>query len=239
MNEKTVRRGFVETDKKEFSTENFPVLKKALEEIYWLLNRGYPISVATAFVGNHYLLSGRQRIALSRAVSSNADILRRKQKEIFSCEKQTLHIDAFNIIIMLEVALSGSTLIKCMDGTIRDLAGLRGTYRLIDKTDSAITLIGKKLETMNIAEAIFYLDAPVSNSGNLKARILELLGSFNYNVTVELQNKVDALLKNKSCVVSSDAIILNECISWINLAPAIISESIPYALYIDFSNLSV
>lgn len=33
-----------------------------------------------------------------------------------------------------------------MDGTIRDLAALKGTYCLIDKTKTAIVLIGKMLE---------------------------------------------------------------------------------------------
>ena len=74
----------------------------------------------------------------------------------------------FNTIITLEVALSGSLLLKSMDGTIRDLAALRGTYRLIDKTDSAIMLIGRVLEKMGVNKAIFYLDAPVSNSGKVE-----------------------------------------------------------------------
>ena len=120
-----------------------------------------------------------------------------------------------------------------MDGTIRDLAGLRGTYRLIDKTDAAIALIGVKLNSMNIAEAMFYLDAPVSNTGRLKARILELLSVSDYGVSVELLNNVDTVLKTKPYVVSSDAIIFNECVSWLNLAESIISESISNAKYID------
>lgn len=49
-------------------------------------------------------------------------------------------------MITLEVALSDSLLLKCMDGTIRDLVALRGTYRLIDKTKTAIMLVGKMLE---------------------------------------------------------------------------------------------
>lgn len=44
-----------------------------------------------------------------------------------------VYIDCFNTVISLEIAFSDSTLLLCMDGTIRDLAGLRGTYRLIDK----------------------------------------------------------------------------------------------------------
>ena len=42
-----------------------------------------------------------------------------------------VNIDGFNIIITLEVLLCDSILFSCMDGTIRDLAALRGTYRII------------------------------------------------------------------------------------------------------------
>ena len=120
-----------------------------------------------------------------------------------------------------------------MDGTIRDLAGLRGTYRLIDATDTAILLIGKKLQSMNITGAAFYLDAPVSNSGRLKTKIFELLGDYDYGISVDLINNVDTFLKNKAYVVTSDAIILNDCVSWFNIADSIITENISGANCIE------
>ena len=120
-----------------------------------------------------------------------------------------------------------------MDGTIRDLAGLRGTYRLIDKTDKAICLIGKKLASMGIAGVVFYLDAPVSNTGRLKSRILELLKDCGYGVSVELVRNADILLKGMPNVVTTDAIILDNCISWINMAEKIISEDLFFVKYID------
>ena len=233
MNEKDTRRGYVDTDEIEFSSESLVVLRKAQEEILWLMDRGYPIKNTVTFVGNHYMLSNRQRLALTRATSTTASIAARKNKEVFSCDDQIISIDGLNLIITLEVALSGSILIKCMDGTIRDLAGLRGTYRLIDKTDNAITLIGRKLKSMNVAESVFYLDAPVSNTGRLKTRIFELLGHYDYGISVELINNPDAFLKSKAYVVTSDSIILNECASWINLAESIITESISSAKYIE------
>ena len=49
-------------------------------------------------------------------------------------------IDGFNTIITLEVILSDSVFFTCMDGTLRDLAALRGTYRLIPETDRAVQL---------------------------------------------------------------------------------------------------
>jgi hypothetical protein len=161
-----------------------------------------------------------------RATSTTASIAIRKNKEVYTCDNQIVRIDGLNLIITLEVALSGSILINCMDGTIRDLAGLRGTYRLIDKTNTTIELIGRKLQSMNIAGVVFYLDAPVSNTGRLKTRIYELLTKHEYEISVELINNVDTLLKDKAYVVTSDAIILNECVSWINLAESIISENI-------------
>jgi len=233
MDRKDTRRGYVDTDEREFSEESLAVLKRAQEEIHWLLNRGYHIKNAVTFIGNHYMLSNRQRTALTRATSSSAAIKERKNKEVFDCYNQIVCIDGFNLIITLEVALSGSTLIRCMDGTIRDLAGLRGTYRLIDKTDAAIMLIGDRLKSMNITGLVFYLDAPVSNTGRLKTRIVELLGDCGYDLTVELVNNVDKLLKEKANMVTSDAIILNECVSWINLAADIISERISMAKYVD------
>ena len=235
MNNKTTRRGYVVNDDIEFSGEKLSVLKKAQAELYWLLDREYPIKKAVEFIGNHYLLSARQRLALMRATSSTASIRERLNKKACAYDSQTIYIDGFNLIITLEVALSDSTLIKCMDGTVRDLAGLRGTYRIIDKTDIAITLIGEKLNSMNISEAVFYLDKPVSNSGRLKAKLLDLLSSYNYSVIVELADNADAILKRKKNVITSDAIILNECISWINLAADIIDESNYKFNYIDLS----
>jgi len=225
-NQKSTRRGYVDTDAKEFSDENLLILRKAQKEIHWLLDRGYPIKNVVTFIGNHYLFSNRQRLALMRSTSPTASVMERKSKEVVDCENKSIYIDGFNLIITLEVALSSGTLIKCMDGTIRDLAGLRGTYRLIDKTDTAISLIGERLQTLCIAEVVFYLDAPVSNSGRLKERIYQVLCDYEYTVSVELVNSPDTLLKSKSYVVTSDAIILDDCKSWINMGNTIISEDI-------------
>ena len=233
MNIKNTRRGYVDTDEWEFSEGSLVVLKRAQEEIHWLLDRNYPIKNAVTFIGNHYLLSSRQRTALTRATSSTSALKARKKKKVFVCDNRIVIIDGFNLIITLEVALSGSTLIRCMDGTIRDLAGLRGTYRLIDKTDTAISLIGNRLKSMNVAGAVFYLDSPVSNTGRLKTRIMELLSGYDFDLSVELVSNPDKLLKDKAFVVTSDAIILNECASWINMAADIISACISEIKCID------
>ncbi len=235
---KSVQRGYVPGDKTEFDAVAVSKLHRAAQNLYYLLNQGYPIKGASVFVGNHYLLSERQRMALVRAVSSRENIADRKNKELPDLPRgSVVHIDGFNTIITLEVALSGSLLLKCMDGTVRDLAALRGSYRLIDKTPQAIMMIGRMLEKSGIGKAVFYLDSPVSNSGRLKEEIGTLLGDFPFEMQLEVIHNVDVTLETLENVITSDAIILDKCRSWFNLNDRIIAEEIGEYPFVDFIGL--
>jgi hypothetical protein len=232
---KNVKRGFDPDDVKIFSKESIAELKIAQEEIQWLLDRGYKLKQIIEFTGNHYLLSSRARTALQRTTSSMAEYEKRRSTMLpFECAKDgCLNIDGFNIIITLEVAISGSPILLGKDGVYRDLAGLRGTYRIIDKTDTAISLIGKTLQELSVPMVKFYLDSPVSNSGRLKTKILEYSEQWGMPVEVDLIPNVDAVLAGKERVVTGDSIILDECKSWFNLSRKIIEDHIQDAWVID------
>lgn len=222
-----VKRGFVPTDSRDFGKQSLEQLRKAGEEIYFLLNRDYPIKNVITFVGNHYQLSDRQRTALSRIISPENSIRSRKDRELSEKDVsgKTLYIDGFNIIITLETAFSDSTLFRCMDGTIRDLAGLRGSYRLIDKTDIALVALADALTELEIKKAVFYLDAPVSNSGRLRQKILDTMSGKPFETESYTENAVDPILENKSHVITADAIILDRCESWYNLTDYILKKT--------------
>ncbi len=231
---KTVRRGYVPGDEKEFGKEALEKINVAANDIYYLLNRGYNMKSASVFTGNHYMLSERQRLALARMVSQEEQLNIRAAKCRAVLDKgETVFIDGFNTIITLEIALSGTTLLKCMDGTVRDLAGLRGTYSLIDKTPEAIQLIGKELESMEISKAVFYMDAPVSNTGRLAACIHGELAMYPFEVETEVINNVDSVLSGLSNVITGDAIILDKCTSWINFTRNIIDKEFPGYPYVE------
>ena len=231
--EKQARRGFVPTDERDFGEKSIPTLRKAAEEVYYLLCRDYPVTSTTKFVGNHYLLSERQRLALARTISAEDNILSRNSREVSDISGEALYIDGFNVIIGLEIAYSDSMLFQCMDGTIRDLAGLRGTYRLIPQTDSAITALLQTLEELQVQKAVIYLDKPVSNSGRLKQRIYELADNISFELDVLIEDPVDALLKTKPLIASADAIILDNCDRWFNLVKCVIEKRIGKYDYID------
>jgi len=120
-----------------------------------------------------------------------------------------------------------------MDGTFRDLAGLRGTYRLIDKTDIAVRMIISALKALSVKRAVFWLDAPVSNSGRLKARIAGIAEEEGFDAGLEVINNVDRTLFELPNVISSDSVILDRCRGWINLNELMI-PGIPGVWIVDF-----
>lgn len=222
------RRGYIPEDEKQFTGKQLELLQKAADEVQFLLDRGYDVKPVTTFVGNHYMFSERQRLALARSVSAKESVQKRIRKELLQAKAEdlptTVHIDGFNTIITLEVALSGSPILYCRDGALRDLAGLRGTYRIIDKTQEAAKLLLQQLELLNIAEAVFYFDAPVSNSGRLSILIRQCTQEYGISVQTQIIPDVDRVLEQMKGVISGDAIILNHCKSWLNVMPLILEQ---------------
>ena len=124
------KRGYVPEDDRNFSDDAIKDMRTASRHIYFLINEGYDLKQASTFVGNHFMFSERQRLALMRSVATKEQLNCRKEKEKFLISGEDVWIDGFNTIITLEVMLSDSILFLCQDGTIRDLAALRGTYRI-------------------------------------------------------------------------------------------------------------
>lgn len=232
---KQLRRGYAPEDEKEFGKDALATLSRAGSDICYLLNQGYHIEGAVTFVCNHYRLSKRQRIALIRWAASEEAVRSRKAKEIVDgCRDKTLNIDGFNTIITLEVALSGSPVILCQDGCLRDLAGLRGTYHPIDKTVKAVNMIGDFLDKERAGKAVFYLDAPVSNSGRLSVLIKEGLAKYSFITEVYCINEVDRILKSLECVVTADSAVLDLAKNYFNLNRYLLLDSISDLWLIDF-----
>lgn len=72
---KDAKRGFVPSDEREFGDEAILKLRQAAEDVYYLLNHGYPVKGATRFIGDHFMFSERQRLALARTVSPKENVI--------------------------------------------------------------------------------------------------------------------------------------------------------------------
>ncbi|WP_437673420.1 DUF434 domain-containing protein [Sorangium sp. So ce131] len=233
----TSSRGSHPDDGQLFGPDAVARLRVAFEEVTWLLGRGYPATTAIRTVGDHHQLAARQRLAVQRAACSEAQRASRaaRRAPASSLRGAEVNIDGFNLIITLEVALSGGLLVRGPEGALRDLAGLRGSYAPIAETDAAVDLLGDALALAGAARARVLLDAAVSSSGKLRARLLERLGGAPFSIEATLVPDPDRLLAGARGVVSSDSVVLDRCAGWINLAGEIVAARVPAAHVVDLA----
>jgi hypothetical protein len=222
------KRGFMPEDEQNFSPKAITILKKASRHILYLINEGYDLKQATVFVGNHFMLSERQRLSIMRSVASREQLSVRQKKRV-SFDELAGHdvwIDGFNTIITLEVLLSDSLVFYCMDSTIRDLAALRGTYRLIPESTEAVQMMLDVLRDSSVSKINILLDETVSNSGRLKALIADIaeIGGYEFNLDIQILRDVDRTLYDKELVITSDSVILDHCRSWVNLTAECVKQ---------------
>lgn len=227
-------RGVDNEDKRFFTESERKRMLYAQEEIRFLMDRDYPLQPVIKLVGDRYQFSSRQRLALQRATCKTQSEKIRQDKclSLDKLKDDTIYIDGFNIIITLETALSGGVIIIGQDQCVRDLAGIRGNYRIIDKTIRAIGILCKAFIKLDAKKICFYLDEPVSNSGRLKLIILECAKLYDLVINAQVINNPDTVLSNMQRVVTSDAIILDACKSYFNLAAYCIKEYIPDAFVV-------
>ena len=230
---KSIRRGYVDKDEELFGGSQRAKILSAANDARWLMNRGYSAESAITFTSNHYLLTSRQRMAIFRSILNDEDKTTRLKKEILKPGTEVL-IDGLNIIITLETALSHSLVLRGDDGVLRDVAGLHGTYRIIDKTAKTIELILQTLSNLDVRYATFILDKPVSNSGSLKQLILEISRNFNLEVVAELDMNPDQIFVDKENVISSDGPVILKSSSWFNLNSMIVRDMIPDTWVFNF-----
>ena len=221
------KRGYVPEDERNFAPEAIHTMQIASRHVRYLINEGYDLKQASTFVGNHFLLSERQRLAIMRSLATDEQLAVRQSRkvQISDLKGKEVWIDGFNTIITLEVILSEGILFECMDGTIRDLAALRGTYRLIPETSEAVRMMLQALQKARISKATILLDEPVSNSGRLKALIADIGEEFGFELDIQILRDVDRSLYGRENVITSDSVILDHCTSWVNLAAECIKET--------------
>ena len=209
------KRGYVPEDERNFSISALETMRTASRHINYLINEGYDLKSASTFVGNHFLLSERQRLAIVRSLATKEQLETRMGKT--NENGAEVWVDGFNMIITLEVLFCDSILFTCIDGTIRDLAALRGTYRIIPETTDATSMLLDVLLEAGVESIHILLDEPVSNSGRLKALIADIGEKYPFTLDIQIRKDVDRELYGKENVITSDSVILDNCKSWINL----------------------
>jgi len=202
-------------------------LSLALDDMYYLLSKDYPPRATLALVGNRYRLRQRQILALQGMSCPAMDIEKRKRKEISADEVrgQTIFLDGFNVVIILETLLSGGYVFKGLDGCYRDISSVHGSYKRVRQTEEVLSIIGNAFHELGAERLIWIFDAPVSNSGRLKTFCHEIAEQHGFVWDVYLDNAPDKyLIADERLIVSCDAWVLNGCHKWFNLISFIINQ---------------
>jgi hypothetical protein len=235
MSARQKHRGQHGDDAQLFHSRQLPVLNAAVSDFSWLLSRGYAENSSLKLVGDHYRLTKRQRKAVLRAACSDTQRAHRQQIALIpaALQGQTVAIDGYNLLITIEVALSGGIIFQCRDGAYRDIASVHGTYRKVQETMPALKIIGQTLNSLNVASAHWYLDAPVSNSGRLKGFMHEMAQEYGFPWGVELVNNPDRTIvaTSEMIPISSDGWVIDHAGRWFNMHRHIVSH-MPEAIVI-------
>src|SRR5437867_8934012 len=104
-----MHRGLGPKDEKLFASAQLPNLRAAMADLCWLLDRGYASRSALELVGNRYTLTTRQRMGVSRCACSWQEAHQRTKlrREPEALANRQLWIDGYNVLTVLESALSG------------------------------------------------------------------------------------------------------------------------------------
>ena len=208
-------------------------LWEAAEDLRYLLNRDYSKDASLQLVGNRYNLDRDARHLLRRGVFSHALAEKRNAKRVSVAELKGkgLAIDGHNCLITLESALKRKTILLADDGFIRDIAGVSGGYRETKETQEALEMIMGFLAETSLAETRFLLDAPISGSGELAARIRKIMrdrGIQGDASAVKVPEHI--MVRYEGIIASSDTAVIDQAERLFDLAGYLIQEQVgtPY-----------
>ena len=191
----------------------------AKDDLYLLLNRGYPKTYALRFVGDHYGLKNEERYVLSRTVFSKSYIedTKRKKINLKDIKGKSLFIDGYNVIITTESVLMGEAFVS-MDGLLRDTRNVSKKHRITKDTLESIDLILNLLKKYPPSDTQFYLDKMMSKSGKLSEIIRKGMEERDLKGDSETVSSVDHILKNKDGIIATnDSAIISEVEKFIDL----------------------
>lgn len=238
--DKRAHRGPNPEDAESFAPAVHDRLRRAVADYSWLLGRGYREPSALKLVGDRFLLTQRQRMAVMRCACSDEARVRRREHQVSpeTVRGERLLLDGYNVLTTVEAALAGGVVLLARDGCYRDLASMHGTFRAVEETLPALRVIGKELRRLRVGGCTWYLDSPVSNSGRLKGRMVELAREEAWDWQVELVPNPDAVLSTAGeIIVSADSVVLDRCGRWFNLAGELVGGVLAPARVVDLSGV--
>lgn len=185
-------------------------LERAIHDLRYLLDRGYPRSSAVEYVSDHYQLKLDDRHLLARCVFSKEEIRDHSQRliETSKVKDRSIGVDGYNVLITIESIMKGGEVVRCDDGFVRDLEAIFGKYNMTISTEKAVLEILKILKDMEPEEVTFLFDKQVSKSGELAGLTRHQLERIGLSGDARTVVGTDAEVWGFEISASSDRVII-------------------------------
>jgi hypothetical protein len=162
------------------------------------------------------MLTGKERAMLFRGITTHSNINKRKNilvKNIKSIKNKTFQIDGYNVLITVGSYLNGNMVFICNDNFLRDVSELHGKIFRNKFVERSLQLTIDYLKKNNVKNADFYLDEPISKSGELCSEIRKCLIKNDISGKAQTCNSPDFILKNidHGIICTSDSAIIDNC----------------------------
>ena len=208
------------------------VVIEAIKDYKYLLNRGYPRTLALNTVTTRYMLNKRERLLLYRIVHTDEQVQKIISKliNVESIDEFPLIIDGYNVILTIKAALMCDYVYESDDTFVRDLLSVHGAVKYDTYFNESLNLLIRTIKELNVPYVLIVLDKQVSKSGELARSIRSLLEKYGVNGNAETMRKNDVFIISKAkdyVVCSSDVVILLKAEKAFDLAGYIIKKYMP------------
>ncbi len=187
------------------------MLKLAINDYIYLLNKDYPEKSVTRLVSDHYKLNKIERIILHRGVCSDYKAGKRKNKIQNDITKCSLFIDGLNVLITLSNYLLGRTVFIGNDGFMRDAGEAYDKSKYKQVWERTLNEFNDYIYESKAESIVLYIDNQMATD----IGILEITKQFFINspVSLMLSEHVDDVLSSidKGVVVTADSGIIDRC----------------------------
>jgi hypothetical protein len=184
--------------------------KEAVQDYFYLLERGFSQKSVLKLVGDRYRLDRIQRNLLFRGVTRQREAKDRKARITKRIKKLEVSIDSYNIFLTVANYILGRPLYIANDGFLRDAGEVYRKALERENLHQAVDLVFSFLKKEKPAGAWFFVDSPVAFSGELAVHLRSLLDRFDLPGIVELVRSPDFYLKqiDSGIIATSDSIII-------------------------------
>ncbi len=188
--------------------------KQAIRDYRYLLNREYPQKATIKLVGDKYQLTGAERSVLYRGISDENSAEKRKAKKTIEFDGERILIDTYNILFTLANYYNGRPVFISDDDYLRDAGELKGRFSRKSLLEKTLSLVFDFLIKNQSKEYYFFIDKPVSNSGQLALSVNQFLERNSIRGRAKTYESpdhqiIDAATEN-DLVCTSDSIIIEK-----------------------------